>query len=205
MPPRPRRHRLDQRRGEDLRTRRVSTRAPSRQSPARAGEIADRSRQTATIGVPGSSRSARKSAVPRLPMPITPSRTGLASASTAAASARFPCERARLAAAEQPKNRRRFKAIGGGIRGLRDRYRAGDKSLAGVWTECLAIEKTLVPMLRRGNGPLAAPRRLKSSTRESLLARFQALVSSIVPFPAPVFEPSADISGMVQITLSPVA
>ena len=65
--------------------------------------------QTATIGVPGSSSTLRSSAVPRLPMPITPSRTGAASPSTAAASARLPCDSARLAAAEQPRNRRRFK------------------------------------------------------------------------------------------------
>ena len=55
--------------------------------------------------------------MPRVPMPISPRRTGAAFDSAAAPSASAPCARARLAAAEQPRKRRRFTAIGGMVSG----------------------------------------------------------------------------------------
>ena len=58
----------------------------------------------------GTSSRVRSRLVPRVPRPITPTRTGRA---PAALSTTRPCDRARPAAAEQPRKRRRLIGIGG--------------------------------------------------------------------------------------------
>ena len=68
--------------------------------------------QTIGTDTPGRSRSVRSSVVPRLPTPIIPTRSGSTGPAGAAACAEAPGDRARLAA-EQPRNRRRLRVIGG--------------------------------------------------------------------------------------------